>query len=87
MYEITPYTKTRAKQIGLEVRPSTKKGRKIDVYKDGKYVASVGALSYSDYPTYLREEGKAVAEERRRLYHLRHKKDTLRERLASYLLW
>jgi len=87
MYEITPYTKARAKQAGLEVKPSTKRGKKIDVYKDGEYLASVGALGYSDYPSYLREAGKQVAEERRRLYHLRHTKDTLPERLASYLLW
>lgn len=88
MYTITPYTKARAKEAGLTVKPSTKRGKKIDVYNsEGQYLASVGAVGYKDYGMYLQEEGKKVAEERRRLYHLRHTKDTLPERLASFLLW
>jgi hypothetical protein len=47
----------------------------------------VGDPSYGDYPTYLKEKGKAFAEERRRLYHLRHTKNTLGEKLARDLLW
>jgi hypothetical protein len=87
MYKITTYTKDRAKQAGLEVKPSTKPNKKLDVYHQGQYIASVGDSRYSDYPTYLQQEGKEVAEERRRLYHLRHNRGTLRERLASWLLW
>jgi hypothetical protein len=88
MYVITPHTKAQAKQAGLEVRPSTRKGKKLDVYDDGKYLATIGALAYSDYGTYLKEEGKEVADERRRLYHIRHRKNTgLAGRLASFLLW
>jgi hypothetical protein len=87
MYTITPYTKKRASQAGLEVKPSTKRGKKIDVYYQGKLLASVGALPYKDYGTYLAEGNTTLAEERRRLYHLRHTRDTLAERLASYLLW
>ena len=87
-YVITPHTKAQAKKAGLEVRPSTRKGKKLDVYDDGKYLATIGAINYSDYGTYLREEGKEVADERRRLYHIRHQKNTgLAGRLASYLLW
>jgi hypothetical protein len=87
MYVITPYTKDRAKQAGLTVKPSTKRYKKIDVYQGDKYLASIGDVRYKDYPMYLREEGRQVAEERRRLYHLRHTRDTLGERLALYLLW
>lgn len=87
MYVITPYTKEKAKMAGLTVQPSTRKGKKLDVFQDGKYLDSIGALGYSDYPTYLKKEGKIVADERRRLYHLRHTKDTLGEQLAKYLLW
>jgi hypothetical protein len=87
MYTITDYTKDRASKAGLEVRPSKKKGKKMDVFSNGDFLASIGQLGYSDYPTYLKERGKAYAEERRRLYHLRHTKNTLAERLASYLLW
>jgi len=87
MYLITDYTHRKARQMGLHVQPSTNPKKKLDVYQDGKKIASVGAIGYSDYPTYLKEKGKAYAEERRRLYHLRHTKDTLGEKLARDLLW
>ena len=87
MYLITPYTKKRAKEIGVEVRPSTRQGKKLDVYKDGEYLESIGAVGYMDYPSYIREKGKAYADERRRLYHIRHTKDTLGELLSLFLLW
>lgn len=87
MYKIKDYTKKRAEEAGLTVKPSTHKGKKLDVYRNGHFLAAIGDLSYSDYPTMLEEEGYAVAEKRRILYHLRHKHDTLRERLARFLLW
>ena len=52
-YKITDYTKRKAKTLGLEVKPSSVKGKKIDVFKNGKKVASVGALGYDDYPTHM----------------------------------
>ena len=87
MYDILPYTKAKAKAMGLQVRPSTHKGKKIDVYRDGDYIDSVGALGYKDYPTYMKERGKAYADERRRLYHARHIGNSQGERLAKGLLW
>ena len=33
MYTITPYTYKKAKQLGLVVKPSTNKTKKIDIYK------------------------------------------------------
>jgi len=87
MYQILPYTKARAKEAGLTVKPSTRKGKKIDVYEDGVYLDSVGALGYKDYPTYLRDKGKEYADERRRLYYARHIGNSLGERLAKKLLW
>ena len=86
-YDITDYTIKRAKKFGLTVKPSTRKGKKIDVYKDGKKIASIGALGYGDYPTFLKQEGKAVADEHRRKYRLRHTKNTLGELLALNILW
>lgn len=86
-YEITDYTRKRAKEIGVEVRLSQKKDKKIDVFKDGKYLKSIGAKGMGDYPTWLKEKGKEFAEERRRLYHQRHTKDSLGELLARWLLW
>jgi len=71
-YKILPYTFKQAKAIGVEVKPSTKKNKKLDVYKAGKLIGSVGAIGYKDYPTYLDEKGKEYADERRRLYKIRH---------------
>jgi hypothetical protein len=88
MYEILPYTKARAKAANLIVKPSVKKNKKLDVYDaNNKYIATVGQKPYLDYPYYIKEEGKEKADERRRLYHLRHTKNTLNENLAKYLLW
>ena len=60
-YIITAHTKRQAKKHGLTVKPSRVKGKKIDVFKNGKKVASVGALGYGDYPTFLRTKGKEYA--------------------------
>ena len=95
-YRITDYTKQRAKALGVEVKPSRTKGKKIDVFKNGKKVASVGALGYADYPTYMRLEktgkvDKGVANIRRKSYKARHQKDRKVKGSAGYyadqLLW
>jgi hypothetical protein len=74
-YSITNYTKSQAKKLGVVVKPSSIKGKKIDVFKNDQKIASVGAIGYSDYPTYIKTKGKAYADERRRLYKIRHSKD------------
>ena len=43
MYEITDYTKKKAKQLGVEVKPSLDPQKKIDVYKVNKKLVSIGA--------------------------------------------
>lgn len=87
MYHITDYTKQRAKEANVEVRPSTNHKKKIDVFYNGDKVASIGAIGYSDYPTYIKDKGQEYADKRRALYHQRHTKDTLGELLARWLLW
>lgn len=89
MYKITQYTKNQAKKYDVIVKNSTNKNKKIDVFKDGKKISSVGAINYKDYPTYLKEEGKQKADERRKLYKLRHKKDLNAKngKWANRLLW
>jgi hypothetical protein len=59
------------------VKQSTNPTKKIDVFKSGKKIASIGAIGYKDYPTYLKTKGKEYADERRRLYKIRHNKDRL----------
>ena len=87
MYQITGYTKARAKEINVDVRPSKNPKKKIDVYRDGQFIDSIGAKGYSDYSTYIKDKGQAYADKRRELYHKRHTKETLGELLSLYLLW
>ena len=75
MYQITNYTKQKAKELNVKIKPSSNPKKKIDVYKDNKKVASVGAMGYDDYPNYIIKKGKPYADEKRRLYKLRHSKD------------
>lgn len=90
-YTITNYTYKQAKKLGVTVKPSTNKTKKIDVYKKGKKVASVGARGYRDFPTYMKLNGKKYAQTRRRLYKMRHEKDRhvkgSRGFYADKLLW
>ena len=90
-YLIKNYTFTKAKMYGLTVKPSLKKGKKVDVFKNDNYIASIGAIDYSDYPTYLKTHNKEYAENRRKLYKCRHSKDNLIRMtpgwLAYNLLW
>ena len=75
VYKITSYTKDKANQLGVTVKSSDNKKKKIDVFKNNKKVASVGAVGYRDYPTYINDKGLEYANERRRLYRIRHKND------------
>jgi len=90
-YRITEYTLNQAKKYGVTVMPSSVKGKKIDVFKDGKKIASVGALGYNDYPNFIAKYGKDFANKRRRAYKLRHDKDRHVKNSAGYwadkLLW
>ena len=74
-YTITSYTYKQARKLGVTVKPSTNKTKKIDVYKKDKKVASVGAAGMNDYPTYMKKRGKKYAKTRRLLYKMRHEKD------------
>lgn len=99
-YTITTYTKNQAKKLGVIVKRSTNKKKKIDVFKkvkdkDGKMVlkkiSSVGAIGYNDYPTYIKTKGKEYADKRRKLYKIRHNKNRHKVGTPSYwadkLLW
>lgn len=89
MYTITSYTQHQAKKLGVRVTPSKNKKKKLDVYKNGKKIASVGDLGYGDYPTFLKSRGKIYADKRRRAYKRRHSKDrhTGNGFYADRLLW
>lgn len=90
MYKISKYTKDKAKKLGVVVKPSTNKKKKIDVFKDKKKIASVGSIAYKDYTIYLKED-KKKAEVRRKAYKKRHEKDRHKKGSNGYyadqLLW
>jgi hypothetical protein len=91
-YEIKPRTKIMARKLGVSIRPSTRKSKKIDVYdKEGKYITSVGARGYGDYPTYLQTTDKKTAETKKQNYKKRHDKyrhiKDSRSYYADQLLW
>ena len=83
-YTITNYSKQRAKQIGVIIKHSTRKGKKIDVFKkiknkngkmELKKVASIGALGMGDFPTYKRTKGLEFAKKRQKAYKSRMAKN------------
>lgn len=75
MYEITDYSYQQAKRLGVTIKPSTNKKKKIDVFKDGDKIASIGAMGYGDYPTFMKTKGKEYADKKRQAYKKRHEKD------------
>jgi hypothetical protein len=74
----------KAKKIGVTVRPSETRGKKLDVFKNGNKVATIGDLNYEDFNTH----GDV---ERRRLYKLRHEKNRHKKGTPAYyadqILW
>ena len=82
----TNLTKARrnASKIGVTVKPSTVKGKKLDVFKNGDKVASIGDIRYEDYLTHKNKE-------RQKNYKARHENTRKKVGSASYfadkILW
>jgi hypothetical protein len=76
-YEIKDYTKKQATKLGVLVYPSDNKKYKIEIYdaKTGEFMFYGGSPAYKDFPTYIEDKGLEYANERRRLYRIRHKKE------------
>ena len=74
-YKIKAYSFAQAKKLGVTIKPSKRIGKKIDVFKGDKKVASIGALGYGDYPTFMEKMGKEFADKKRKAYKTRHEKD------------
>ena len=75
----------------VTVQLSEIKNKKLDVFKNDVKIATIGDSRYKDFPTYVIENGIEFANQRKRLYYMRHKKDI--EKLnsngfyAAKLLW
>ena len=76
-----------AEKLNVTIKPSKLKNKKIDVFKDDKKVASIGASGYKDYQTYIEERGKDYANVRRKLYRARHKGEDKKVGSAGYYAW
>lgn len=91
MYNISDFAKQKAKKLGVEIKPSKTKNKKIDVFKKGEKIASVGDTRYFDYRSYIDEKGLEYADTRRRLYKIRHERNRKKIGTPSYfadqLLW
>jgi hypothetical protein len=85
MYKIKKYSYDQAKKLKVDIRPSKYKNKKIDVYKGDVFICSIGDIRYFDFPSYL-EINKELAENRRMLYHQRHKKDNILNTKGYYAL-
>lgn len=72
-YKIKRHSYLQARKLGVQIKPSSKAGKKIDVFKNGKKLASIGAIGYGDFPTFKQKYGSAFAEKRRKAYKSRHK--------------
>jgi hypothetical protein len=95
-YRIKDRQREAAKRIGVTIRPSSDPNKKIDVYKDGFFVARIGAAGYDDYASYLQQEKKGIvapgtAEKRRELYLIRHAQNWTKKGTPGYyaakILW
>ena len=76
--------KKNASKIGVEVKASTRKGKKLDVFKNGEKVASIGSLPYDDFLTHKDKD-------RQKNYLARHAKTRAVKGSPSYyaaeILW
>lgn len=94
VYTITKDILNRAAKLGVSVKPSINRDKKIDVYYNNKLIAQVGQANAMDYHLWKKEKGVQYANERRDLYYKRHpysvvKKDGVYtpDYLAKKLLW
>jgi hypothetical protein len=76
--------RSRAKRLGVVIEPSNRKHKKLDVFKDGRYLVSIGDVRYSDFLQHGDEE-------RRKRYKIRHEKNRHKKGSAGYfadkILW
>lgn len=80
VYVITEYSKQQAKKLGVDIKVSSNPKKKIDVFKNGAKISSIGQIGYTDFAT-------TKDKEKRRLYRLRHKGEEKKVGSAGYFAW
>ena len=75
-YQISQRQEQNATRENVIIFPAHKDSKKkIEVYDSrGIYMFPIGDIRYKDYDMYLEEKGKEYADNRRRLYKIRHEK-------------
>ena len=90
-YQITSRQRGNAKRIGVKIKPSTVKGKKVDVFKGDKKVASIGALGMKDFDLWKKSEGIEKAKARQKAFKSRFQKQRTKVGTPSYyadkILW
>ena len=88
MYTILPRVHKNAKELGVSVHGSDNPKYKIEIYdNDGVFMFYGGAAGYKDYPTYLHEDGKEVADKRKKAYESRHKKEIQKPQSRGWFIY
>ena len=90
-FKINDYHINQAKKYGVTIDYSKNKTKKLDIFKDGKKIADIGAVGYFDYQSYkdLENKGliaKGTAEAKRKAYKTRHAKDNVKGTAGFYAL-
>lgn len=85
-YKIKTEQITAATKLGVKIKPSTRKGKKIDVFIGTQKVASIGALGYGDYWTYFANDPQ-LATKKRKAYQARHQGEQLKKDSPGYYAW
>ena len=74
----------RASRLGVTIKPSTRKYKKLNVFEKGKKIVSIGDIRYQNFLTHQDPR-------RRRLYKQRHEKTRKKRGSASFyadqILW
>lgn len=100
-YKITQYSRKKARKYNVTIKKSTNPKKKLDVFnKKGDKLASIGAIGYNDFPTFLQKRPNKSCSKKdviknaythRRLYKKRHEKDRHKSGTPGFwadkLLW
>jgi len=77
--------KKKAQKIGVVVKKSTRKNKKLDVFnKEGKYLKSIGDINYQDFT--IHKDPIRRKNYKKRFEKSRHKKGTA-SYFADQILW
>lgn len=71
-YKILRYSFIKAKKLNVNIKPSSNPKKKIDIFDNGVKIASIGAMGYNDFPTYVKLLGIEKARKKQNAYHKRH---------------